>query len=225
MTGMRLPIRRTLHAGVLVCLICVSLSAQTNGDPGRAAVEALHSREFDKALQILQPALRQFPGRAQLWMLQGLAYSGQGRKKEALASFHTALKISPDYLPALEGAAQLEYDAGSKAAIPLLQHVLRLRPDDSTSHAMLAVLAYKQGDCATAVQHFEKGGPLMSSQPAALQEHGACLLKLKQFDRAIAVFQAALHLNSEDRHARFQLAAVQLMADKPKDAIATLEPL
>ncbi len=225
MTGMRLPIRRTLHASLLVCLIFVSLSAQTNGDPARAAAEALHSREFDKALQILQPALRQSPGRAQLWMLQGLAYSGQGHKEKALASFHTALKISPDYLPALEGAAQLEYDAGSKAAIPLLQKVLRLRPDDSTSHAMLAVLAYKQGDCATAVQHFEKGGPLISSQPAALQKHGACLIKLKQFDRAIAVFQAALHLNSEDRHARFQLAAVQLMADKPKDAIATLEPL
>jgi tetratricopeptide (TPR) repeat protein len=208
-----------------VCLIIVFLFGQTNADPMGAATEALRAREFDRALQILQPAIRHSPDRAQLWMLQGLAYSGSGHKQEALASFRTALKISPDYLPALEAAAQIEYDAGSKAAVPLLEHVLRLRPDDTTSHAMLAVLAYRQGDCATAVRHFEKGGPLMSSQPAALQEHAACLLKLKQFDRAVAVLQAIVNLHSEDHRARFQLASAQLMADRPKDAIAILEPL
>jgi tetratricopeptide (TPR) repeat protein len=203
----------------------VSLFGQTSADPIGAATEALRAREFNAALQILHPAIRQSPGRAQLWMLQGLAYSGAGHKQEALASFRTALKISPDYLPALEAAAQIEYDAGSKAAVPLLERVLRLRPDDTTSHAMLAVLAYKQGDCATAVEHFEKGGPLMSSQPAALQEHGACLLKLKQFDRAIAVLQAAVNLKPEDRRARSQLASAQLGANRAKDAVATLEPL
>ena len=210
---------------VLVCLVFASLLAQTNGDPIGEATQSLRAREFDRALQILRPAIRQSPGRAQLWMLQGLAYSGSGKKQEALASFRTALKISPDYLPALEAAAQIEYDAGSQAAVPLLEHVLRLRPDDTTSHAMLAVLAYKQGDCAAAVEHFEKSGPLMSSQPAAMQEHAGCLLKLKQFERAIAVLQAAVNLNPEDRRARSQLASAQLMSDKPKDAIATLEPL
>jgi tetratricopeptide (TPR) repeat protein len=158
-------------------------------------------------------------------MLQGLAYLGAGKKKEALGSFDTALKISPDYLPALEGAAQVEFDAGSPAAVPLLEHVLRLKPDDPTSHAMLAVLTSKQGDCATAIQHFDKSGSLTSSQPAALQQEGVCLLKLKQFERATNVFQQVLELNSADSRARYQLAAVQLMADKPKDAVATLAPL
>ena len=216
--------RNAFAVSVLVCLAFIPLSAQTSTDPISAATSALRAREFDKALQVLQPAIRQSPGRAQLWMLQGLAYSGSGRKQEALTSFRTALKISPDYLPALEAAAQMEYDAGSKEAVPLLEHVLRLRPDDTTSHAMLAVLAYRQGDCVNALEHFDKGGPLMRSQPAALQEHAACLLKLKQFDRAIAVLQAAVNLNPEDRRARSQLASAQVMADKPKDAIATLEP-
>ena len=208
-----------------VCLIAGSLSGQIDADPMGTATEALRAREFDRALHILQPAIRQSPGRAQLWMLQGLAYSGAGHKQEALASFRAALKISPDYLPALEAAAQIEYDAGRQAAVPLLEHVLRLRPDDTTSHAMLAVLAYKQGDCATAVEHFEKGGPLMTSQPSALQEHGACLLKLKQFDRAVAVLQTAVNLNPEDRRVRSQLASAQLTAGRPKDAVTTLEPM
>jgi len=158
-------------------------------------------------------------------MLQGLAYLGEAKKKEALASFRAALKISPDYLPALEGAAQIEFDAGSTEAAPLLQRVLRLKPDDPTTHAMLAVLASKRGDCTTALQHFEKSGSLTSSQPAALQQQGVCFLKLKQFDQAIVAFQHVLELDAGDSRARSQLAAVQLMADKPKEAISTLDSL
>jgi tetratricopeptide (TPR) repeat protein len=222
---MRLPSRRALQAGLLACFSFLALFAQSNNDPIRAASEALRSRKFDEALELLRPAIQQAPGNKQLWMLQGLAYLGEEKKKEALASFRSALKISPDYLPALEGAAQIEFDAGSQAAVPLLQHVLRLKPDDPTSHAMLAVLASKQGDCATATEHFDKSGALTSSQPAALQQQGICLLKLKQFDRAIAVFQHVLELNSGDSRARCQLSAAQLIAGKPKDAIATLAPL
>ena len=208
----------------MACSSFIALFAQNSGDPIRAASDALRARQFDEAHRILQPALEKSPGNKQLWMLQGLAYLGAEKKKEALASFQSALKISPDYLPALEGAAQIEFDAGSQAAVPLLQHVLRLKPDDSTSHAMLAVLASKQGDCATAIQHFDKSASLTSSQPAALQQQGICLLKLKQLDRAITAFQQVLELKGDPR-SRSQLAAVQLMAERPKDAITTLAPL
>jgi len=51
----------------------------------------------------------------------------------------------PDYLPALEGAAQIQYEAGDPAAIPLIEHVLRLRPKDAISHGMLAVLETSRG--------------------------------------------------------------------------------
>jgi tetratricopeptide (TPR) repeat protein len=199
--------------------------AQTSGDSIGPITLALRDREFDKALQLLQAALLKSPQSAQLWTLQGIAFSGAEREKEALASFRNALKISPDYLPALEGAAQLEYKAGSVAAIPLLQHVLLLRPGDPTSHAMLAVLYGKRGDCASAVQHFELSGSLLDSQPGALQQYGACLVRLKQLDRAVSVFSRLLALDSTNHDTRHYLATVQLMAERPKDAIETLAPL
>ena len=133
-----------------------------------------------------------------------------GHKKEALASFRKALKVSPDYLAALEGAAQIEYEAGSRAAVPLLHRVLHLRSDDETSHAMPAVLAYRQGDCATALQHFARSGSLIDSQPSALQEYGACLAESKQTEKAIPLFQRILATHPDDRQARRGLAAVQL---------------
>jgi tetratricopeptide (TPR) repeat protein len=220
---MRWSSRVTVLAAGLV--LCLSAFSQTVPDQRSEITAALRAGEFDRALQILHPALKQAPDDPRLWTLQALAYSGEGHKKEALTSFQNALKISPDYLPALEGAAQLQYEAGNSAAVPLLQRILRARPNDPTTHAMLAVMAYKRGDCAEALQQFDESGPLASSQPEVLGERGTCMVKLKQFDQALAAFTKILASNSSDYKVRCQLATVQLMAERPKDAIATLAPL
>jgi tetratricopeptide (TPR) repeat protein len=198
--------------------------AQTDSHRVASITSAVRSNDFDTALGLLAAALKQSPGDPQLWTLQGIALSGEKRLKEAAAAFHTALKIAPDYVPALEGAAQLEYEADSQRAVPLLDHLLRLRPDDPTSHAMLAVLAYRRGDCSVAVPHFEKSRVLVDSQPATLQELGSCLVKLEEPQKALPIFQKALELQPEDAGARYRLAAVQTMAERPNDALETLSP-
>ena len=109
-----------------VVMLLSTMFGQAANDRVGAITSALRGGEFDKALQLIQPALQESPKNPQLWMLQGLAHSGKGDAKAALSSYQSALKIAPDYLPALEGAAQLEYEAGSPSAVPLLQHVLRL---------------------------------------------------------------------------------------------------
>src|SRR5919197_3004918 len=96
-SGMRLSLRRNLQAGLLAGSSVVALLAQNSSNPVAVASEALRARKFAEARQILQPAIEKSPGNKQLWMLQGLAYLGEEKKKEALASFQTALKISPDY--------------------------------------------------------------------------------------------------------------------------------
>lgn len=220
----KLPIRKT--SIILASVLFLSYGfGQTAEDRIGPIASALQSKQFEKALELLRPALQRSPGNAQLWSMQGVAHAGEGHKKEALASFHNALKISPDYLPALEGAIQIEYEGGNPAAIPLLQRVLRHRPSDATSHAMLAVLQYQQGDCAAAAGHFEKAGALFDSQLEGLHAYATCLVKLKQPDRAAGVFQRALALNPDDRRERRLLASIQLMAHKPQDALATLGPL
>lgn len=199
--------------------------AQAPADQIRAIASALQGRDFAKALELLRPALQQSPGDAQLWAMQGAAYVGEGHRQEALASFRSALKLSPDYLPALQGAAQIEFDAGTPEAIPLLQRLLRLRPADPTGHGMLAVLLYRQGNCGAAVVHFEKAGRLFDSQVDALHAYATCLVKLRQPDRAAKVFQRTVALNPDDHRERQLLASIQLMAHQPQDAITTLGPL
>ncbi|PYY08159.1 MAG: hypothetical protein DMG61_24135, partial [Acidobacteria bacterium] len=90
---------------------------------------------------------------------------------------------------------------------------------------MLGVLSYKRGDYASAAQHFEKANSLLDSQPGALQAYGGCLVKLKQMDKAVAVFGRQLAQDPADQDARYHLATVQLLAEHSKDTIETMTPL
>jgi len=225
---MRLKSKKYVAAGFVVPLFLSFVSlcvAQTQADKTAPIAAAMQSRNFDKALELLDPALRENPSNDTLWTMQGVAYVGRGQKKEALASFRRALKIAPNNLRALQGTVQIEYEAGDAAAIPLLKRILQLRPDDQISHGMLAVLSYQQGDCATAAVHFEKAESLLQSQLPALHAYATCLVRLKRLDEAAGVFEKAVALNPQDARERRLLASIQVMAHKPQDAIATLDPL
>lgn len=210
---------------LLVLFLSIGAPGQTINQSVQSITSALRDHEFAKALQLLQPAIQSYPNNPQLWMFEGLAHAGEGDSKAALASYRHAIRLSPDYLPALEGAAQIEYETGSADAIPLLEHILKLRPDEATSHAMLAVMAEKSGDCKTAIEHYAASGSLLDSQPEAIQGYGVCLLKLNQTDKAIQVFQQLIAIQLDDPRVRRGLAAVQLSAGKSSDAIETLRPL
>ncbi len=207
------------------CSLSAQVALKAVEDRIAPIADALQNKEPEKALELLHVALLASPRNAQLWSMQGTAYTQEKRNKEALASFHNALKISPDYLPALHGAAQIEYDAGSAEAIPLIEHVTRLQPEDLISHGMLAVLEYQQGKYAEAAVQFEKAGSLFDSQPNALHAYAVCLVKLKRFDRATFVFEKTVALKPDDQQERRLLAAIQVMAHKPTEALNTLGPL
>jgi len=105
-----------------------------------------------------------------------------------------------------------------------LQHVLKLVPDDPTAHAMLAALAYKNHNCPEALSHFAHTGSLLESQPAALWEYGTCLARAKQYEKAITAFQRLVSLHGNDPQYLLRLAALQVTAGRPADAIQTLQP-
>jgi len=214
----------------LICLAGLvlffsSVLAQTAEHSAESIASALRAEQFDRALDLLQAALQQFPNDGQLWTMQGVAYAGKGQKQEALTSFRRALKIFPDNVPALQGTAQIDYDTSSAEGIPVIEHLLRLRPNDLTSHGMLAVLEFQQGQCLKAVPHFEKAEPLFESQLPALHAYATCLVKLKRFEAAANVLQKTVLLNPNDPRERQVLSSVQLIAHQPQAALATLDPL
>ena len=200
---------RRAALGVLTC--CIWVQAQTSNRVAEIT-SALRAGNSAQALQLADQGLAGSPNDPQLWTLKGIALSAQKNSSQALDAYHHALRSAPNYLPALEGAAQIQYEAGNKEAVTLLQRIAQLRPTDQTSHAMLGALAYKEGNCGEAVREFEKSQRAIGAQPGAMQEYGACLLRLKQADKAVAVFQQILVAHPEDPRARTGLAAVQIAA-------------
>jgi tetratricopeptide (TPR) repeat protein len=219
--------RRFLRAAVLWFLVagpaCV---AQSAGQPSGTGdiISALRNQNFDQVLRLSQEALEKSPHDYRIWTLRGMAYSGERKSSQALDSFEHALKLNSTYLPALEGAAQLEYQQGNTGAKAYLQRVLTLRPGDPTSHAMLGVIAYREKDCANSVAHFQKAGNLLSNQPPALADYGACLAMLGQFEDATAILKQAIAAQPGSKQVRYNLALSEWRASHAEDALATLQP-
>ena len=208
-----------------VLAFALVVNAQTGTERSASIIAALRAKDFEGAVQLSREALAKSPSDPQLWTLQGIGLSADKHNQEAMAAFHHALRISPDYLPALEGAAQIAYESGDKRAETLLRHIVRLQPGEQTSHAMLGALASKEGNCPQAVRDFEQSGSLLESQPSELKQYGVCLIAVKQSGKAISVFQRLVESHPEDTRVRRELAALELKAGKPQDALTTLKPL
>jgi tetratricopeptide (TPR) repeat protein len=218
--------RRFLRTAVLWFLFAgPACFAQTAGQPSDNAdiITALRNRNFDQALRLSEGALEKSPHDYRIWTLRGMTYSGEGRSSQALDSFDHALKLNSAYLPALEGAAQVEYQQGKTEAKAYLQRVLALRPGDPTSHAMLGVIAYREKDCANSVVHFQEAGALLSDQPVALAAYGACLAMLGQFEDATALLKKAIAAQPRSKEVRYNLALAEWKAGHAEDALATLQ--
>jgi tetratricopeptide (TPR) repeat protein len=209
----------------LLALLSELAYPQTNPGAADRVRSALQNNDYEAALELLRPALQQSSQDPQLWTMQGVAYLGERHKDKALASFRKALAIAPDYLPALHQEAQLQYEAGSMAAVPVLEHILELQPGDPTSHAMIAVVEYKNGHCAAAIPHFAKSGTLINSEIDGLHAYATCLVREKQFSSAAKVLERALALRPDDPEERRVLASVELMERDPQAALTTLASL
>ena len=185
--------------------------------------DALASKRFQDALQLSDSLLKERPRDPRLWSARGMALDGLNRPKESLASFEKALQYSPQFPPALKGAAEVSYRTHDARAAAMLDRLLRLEPDNAVAHAMAGVLAYEARDCPSAVGHFEHARTQIESNEQANLFYGACLLVVQRPLDAIPVFERISALHPESTGFRFNLARAQLLARNPEAAIRTLQ--
>jgi len=213
---------------IVVCLLGALppfVFAQSSSVSNSAVIDALQKGQFAIALHLSSEALRTTPRSFKLWTLRAVALEHCEQPVQALEAYKHALTLSPDYLPALEGAAQLDYKTQSTQAVPLLRHILVLQPANSTAHAMLGVLEYRQADYSNAAQDLAAADQVLGSQPSSLMAYAICLARLDRVPEAIVRLQQLLALRPLDADARFDLALLQWRADKSAEALVTMQPL
>lgn len=216
---------RRLLTACCVCLCAAALTASAqDGSDTAQIVQLLRARQYDDALQATQHLLASRPHDCRLLSLSGLALNGMGRAAEAGHAFRQALQFCPNDLLALEGAAQIAYARREPDAPQLLLRILRLRPDDVTTHAMLAAAYRGKQECKAALPHFEASRALFDSHPQLQEGYAFCLASTGNYDKAAANYEQLLNTDP-DETARYNLAIVQWKLHDAKAALATLQPL
>jgi tetratricopeptide (TPR) repeat protein len=233
----RCPTRAVRAAGSLVLsfiasvLLLISPTAQAQRTMGGMPLpeeaigveQALAEKNFNQAIRLSRIALERYPNDPRLWALAGIAYVGAGEPTFAVTSYRHALKLDHDFLPALEGLAEIEYQRNAPDALELLRHLLELRPADPTTHAMLAALQFKAGDFNGALIHFRAAESIIGSNFNALSEFGVCLSKVELSDEAVSVLQQALALEPRSQQARYNAALALWKSHKGNEALRVLE--
>jgi tetratricopeptide (TPR) repeat protein len=215
---------KTLVTAFAVVLMPAARSAQLAGDDTNTVAHELQQNKNAQAVVIADRILTTRPSDCQVLTLRGIALSREGQVSDAQNSFGRALDSCPDSLPALEGAAQIAYAKRSPAAAGLLHRILLQRPDDQTSHAMLGSLSFQHGDCAAAIEHFERSLPLVQRSGEAQREFGSCLFSQGDHRKAEETFRRIAEQNPSEKNL-LQLAVVQWKSKDFDDALNTLQPL
>lgn len=207
-------------------LLCaLPLGAQDVGTSISRIESLMRSQQFDQALRDLKTALNDRPRDKRLWTLEGICFALQGNNTGALAAFNHALRIAPDYAPALRGEVEILYKANDRRAIPLLERILKTDPNDTTANEMLATIEARASDCRPAVSHFLLSKDAMSSHPDSLEAYGYCLYKLGRIDDAISVFRQLVPMVPHRTYPSYDLAVLLVSAKQNAEAVRVLEPL
>ena len=214
---------RTLIIVLILAGTSVSLG-QTTSSGDDVAVRALRQGNFAEALAQADQLLAQDPQDCRALTIRGLALKRTGKTNLAFESFKTASAICSDYLPALEGMAQIQYAEHSSGATATLEKILTLRPQDATSHAMLGVLEWQDGDCAEAVSHFAAAGDLILSNQTAEIQYGSCLIAVADYKDAQSLFQNMLDRQDLPGN-RLRYAYACWKANDSERALNVLAPL
>jgi tetratricopeptide (TPR) repeat protein len=218
------PVSKILVTAIAVVLIPAALSAQFVGDDANTVAHELQQNNNAQAVVIADRILTTRPSDCQVLTLRGIALGRQGQVSDAQYSFEKALEYCPDSLPALEGAAQIAYARRSAAATGLLQRILLQRPDDQTTHAMLGSLSFQHGDCAAAIEHFERSLSLVRKSEEAQRELGSCLFSQGDHGKAEETFRRLAEQHPNEKNV-LQLAAVEWKSKDFDAALNTLHPL
>jgi tetratricopeptide (TPR) repeat protein len=171
---------------------------------GRSALleraEMLLARGNGKqAIVALEAAAKQYPADAEVWMILGDAYRGDGQLSQAEANFRRAVGVRPD-----SSAAQLRLGAVLCAqgrfadALPALKEAVRLNPNLPETHYQLGACLMGLGDRAAAIEAYREAVRVEPSYRPAYVALAKVQKEAGQTAEAEALRKRAMELGPDD---------------------------
>lgn len=142
------------------------------------AIAALKDKNYDKALSLVNAAIKIQPEENQFWETKAHILAQQkGDRQQALEAYTRAIELNPEYFSPYLGRGSLNYDMGNYAAAErdLLSSQKLL--DTQVTNYLLAEVSMTQGKTDAAVNYYRKvvnsGGELGQAAQQRLDQMGA----------------------------------------------------
>jgi tetratricopeptide (TPR) repeat protein len=169
--------------------------------------ELFERASYRQALSVCDLALDAHPACAEAHDYRGLILCRMGRYREALPSYDRAIRLEPDFVPALLDKAELLvfYLGDSIPAIALADRVLRLQPgelDQAHASYVKGVAWANLEEHDEAIANYELCLHADPEHADAHCERGVSLLESYRFGEALKALKAAFAM--DPRHARPQ---------------------
>ncbi len=184
---------------------------------------------FDKAIENLNPDVSEDFDVWTVWSVKGVTFCVLGRYKDALHSFHEALKLKPDYQPLwMQRGKVLGMLGHSDYALDSFNVAVNLQPNDPNAwlNRGMALSILKRNE--EALRDVNKALEFESESlydwiPQAWLIKGISLLELGQYDQALDSFEENLKLSSGQPGAWYGKARCHAHKQQANEAIAALQ--
>ena len=163
------------------------------------------------------------PGDARLrgrWNDYGIGLLLQGDLRGAEAAFRRVMAIDPDYPDGPVNAARARLQEGDvDAAIPLLEQALALEPGLARAHFFLGTALRALGRYDEALRHLEAAREQYPRDRVVLGQIGRLQFLDRQYDAAVATYEAVLAIDPEDVSAHYNLMLAHQGAGNREEAL------
>lgn len=211
------------HAAMLAiaCMLAqTALSRGSDRSTDYARAEAfVRQGHWDQGIVLLVPLLSSNPRNQKALNLIGIALTGKGELKKANQRFEQALRINPQFLPAMKNLAVNEFTLKDIGAAE--RHLLaasKLAPEDPVVHAYLGEIAYNRQNYRQAVDHLPRAGKLLAQDPSVAAHLVVSYLEIEQQPKALDLLDTVDTQRLKPR-TQFELGFALARHDLSKQAI------
>ncbi len=154
------------------------------------------------------------------WNDYGIGLLLQGDLRGAEAAFRRVMAIDPDYPDGPVNAARARLQEGDvDAAIPLLEQAIALEPDLARAHFFLGTALRALGRYEEALEHLAAAREQYPRDRVVLGQIGRLQFLDRQYEAAIATYEAVLAIDPEDVSAHYNLMLAHQGAGNREEAM------
>mgnify|MGYP000024191533 FL=1 len=183
--------------------------------------ELIGEKDFEKAQELIEPALKEEPDNIELLKLAGLTAVNQGNYDKARIAFETVVKYNHEDATSFFYLGSCYDNLGDLvSAKNAYLTVIKLRPDYLDGYKSLCIILMKLNEAEEAVKYAYKASAIDPEDYIFDFIIGTAYMKIKEFEKSIEPFKKALAKSPENLGTLNSLGTACIATGRSGEAIS-----